>query len=126
MKIFALYTCIAVICGVIVYTAYKNPARDLKAFMPGVYARQYADEFGQRYDTIVIRPNGLCYEVTRRSRLFRTTEDSTRQPQYQLFHGTAIFDEQNQWLWLREAGKAIQFNIGRKELRIGQQPYTKL
>lgn len=119
-----LYMCVVLIvfllgCGL-------TQSDKVKAFMPGVYVRHYTDEYTNSYDTITIKGVDDKYEVIKRTKFIKLTDNGKMQPGYTLQKWTGNYDDKHKSLWLQQAGKAIYFKLAQKELIIGTQPYKKL
>lgn len=83
-----LYMCVVLIvfllgCGLM-------QSDKVKAFMPGVYVRHYTDEYTNSYDTITIKGVDDKYEVIKRTKFIKLTDNGKMQPGYTLQNGQAI------------------------------------
>ena len=108
--------------------AFRNDR--VKRFIPGVYARHYADEYSDSYDTIEIRliatGGSDGYTITKRTQLQKQTDDGKTTQEYQIKRWKGFYDDKTKTIWLPSTGKRIYFDPAKNELKTGTQPYKKL
>lgn len=95
----------------------------IQEFIPGTYIRFSTHEFGNEYDTIIIkRQTGNQYSIVRRLKYERTGET----PEYKITVTAGIYKDENKMMEDMNSGDLLSFDKKQKTLFIAGTKYKKL
>ncbi len=102
---------------------------EIRAFIPGIYARFSDHEMRKEYDTIrisIISEMGNNYKLIRSSSFQRKLDGKKSDWEYTREEWTAVYDKDKKVLNETRKGKVISFIPGKKMLLVGTTEYNKI
>ena len=103
---------------------------NVKKFIPGTYIAAWKSPFSEARDTMQITPvvqqGSEGFLITRRTYTSFINAARKRDPEYTIVHWSANYDTGNKTLFINNNGKALFFDPGKKEMKMGVVTYKKL
>lgn len=108
----------------------KSTSVKIEKFIPGVYVRQYKDEYTKSFDTLEIRKvtqsGGYRYSVIKKTTYKRLNIREFPTNNAKLKEWVGYFEEGTNSLLLEPGGKRVHFEPELMEAIMGAHPYKKI
>lgn len=107
----------------------NNESDEILTFIPGVYARESAGEFGKSYDTLVITMQNKTasqFKIVRRWRYDRVLDGKAIEPEYKITETSGVFDATSKSLQESKTLEAFTFDVKKKLLYEGANQFIKI
>lgn len=120
-----------VVMGILISSLFSCSFKtdEIRAFIPGIYARFSDHEMRKEYDTLsieMISEAGNNYRLLRSSRFKRKMDGQSFPWEHTKEEWTAIYDASNRVLNETVKGKVISFIPDKKILLVGNTEYKKI
>lgn len=116
-------------CTMFVLGCSNNESDEILTFIPGVYTRESAGEFGKSYDTLVITMQNKAasqFKIVRRWRYDRVLDGKAIEPEYKITETSGVFDAASKSLHESETLEAFTFDAKKKLLYEGANQFIKI
>ncbi len=102
----------------------------VKVFIPGTYSAEWATEYNQTKDTLLLEPltlNGSeTFQITRRSKVEYINAAKERLPEYKISKWSGTYDAKTKTIFINNNGRVLSFDPKKDILWMGTIRYAKL
>lgn len=100
---------------------------EVRAFMPGVYVREFSHEFAFGYDTLELRlVSGNTYAIEKRSGYQRVREGAAPEAVRHVEKWTGLYNERERHIMEQKREKLLTFHPEEQKLLLGAVAYYKV